>query len=62
LLSDVGADFKALELDTLGQEGKAIRAELAEVCFESWLCLAECASVFQAQVEGSKCWVQASSA
>lgn len=31
LLSDVGADFKALELDTLGQEGKAIRAELAEM-------------------------------
>jgi hypothetical protein len=27
----VGADFKAVELDTLGQEGKAIRAELAEV-------------------------------
>lgn len=32
LLADVGADFTALELDTLGQEGKAIRAELAEVC------------------------------
>lgn len=31
LLADVGADFKALELDTLGQEGKAFRAELAEV-------------------------------
>lgn len=31
LLTDVGADFLALELDTLGQEGKAIRAELAEV-------------------------------
>ncbi|WIA15661.1 hypothetical protein OEZ85_002287 [Tetradesmus obliquus] len=29
LLSDVGADFTALELDTLGQEGKQIRAELA---------------------------------
>lgn len=31
LLTDVGADFLAVELDTLGQEGKAIRAELAEV-------------------------------
>lgn len=30
LLSDVGAEFTALELDTLGAEGKAIRAELAE--------------------------------
>lgn len=31
LLSDVGAQFTALELDTLGPEGKAIRAELAEM-------------------------------
>jgi glutaredoxin len=31
LLSDLGADFTALELDTIGQEGKQIRAELAVV-------------------------------
>lgn len=31
LLSDVGAQFTAVELDTLGAEGKAIRAELAMV-------------------------------
>eukprot|EP00879_Flechtneria_rotunda_P001282 GHRR01001431.1.p1 GENE.GHRR01001431.1~~GHRR01001431.1.p1 ORF type:complete len:186 (+),score=56.03 GHRR01001431.1:96-653(+) len=31
LLADIGADFKALEIDTMGQEGKAIRAELAEM-------------------------------
>eukprot|EP00775_Hariotina_reticulata_P004876 gene4876-5121_t len=31
LLSDLGAQYTALELDTLGQEGKAIRAELAEM-------------------------------
>lgn len=31
LLTDVGAQFTAVELDTLGQEGKAIRAELAVV-------------------------------
>lgn len=31
LLADLGADFTALELDTLGADGKAIRAELAEV-------------------------------
>jgi glutaredoxin 3 len=31
LLTDVGAQFTAVELDTLGQEGKAIRAELAEM-------------------------------
>jgi glutaredoxin len=31
LLADVGADFTALELDTIGQEGKQIRAELAAV-------------------------------
>jgi glutaredoxin len=31
LLADLGTDFTALELDTLGQEGKQIRAELAAV-------------------------------
>jgi glutaredoxin len=31
LLADLGADFTALELDTIGQEGKQIRAELAAV-------------------------------
>lgn len=31
LLSDVGAQYTALELDTMGQEGKAMRAELAKV-------------------------------
>jgi glutaredoxin 3 len=31
LLSDMGAKYTALELDTMGAEGKAIRAELAQV-------------------------------
>jgi hypothetical protein len=31
LLSDLGANYKAVELDTLGDDGKAIRAELAQV-------------------------------
>jgi len=30
-LSDLGAKYTALELDTMGTEGKAIRAELAEM-------------------------------
>lgn len=46
LLSDVGADFTALELDTMGQEGKAIRAELAQV------------GKREGPVEGSVCTLQ----
>lgn len=38
LLSDLGAQYTALELDSLGQEGKAIRAELAEVPAAKYNC------------------------
>jgi hypothetical protein len=31
LLSELGAQYTALELDTMGAEGKALRAELAKV-------------------------------
>lgn len=33
LLTEMGADFKAVELDQSTSEGKAIRAELGQVCF-----------------------------
>jgi hypothetical protein len=36
LLSDLGAAYTAVELDTLGDEGKAIRAELAQVGDGQW--------------------------
>lgn len=43
LLSELKADYLAVELDTMGEEGKALRAELAKVnsrilsCSLSWL-------------------------